>query len=190
MWPFAVTSDPRNVPEPDYVWGRYPYGNRVALEVVASGLRGAQALAAYQQRSAAQMPDLATLLARAQRKLLLRDAQCDVKIGDYVWDNFRERHLFLAYAHVRAEAIGELARRLLAAVQPVLGGHADAAWRRLNTAIDAMPDMDVMEEPIEPAVAQGLGLKFYEPDMRFRWFDQRWTFVEYIRHYLDYDTSW
>ena len=107
-----------------------------------------------------------------------------------MWDNFRERHLFLAYAHVRAEAIGELARRLLTAVQPVLGGHADAAWRRLNTAIDAMPDMDVMEEPIEPAVAQGLGLKFYEPDMRFRWFDQRWTFVEYIRHYLDYDTSW
>ena len=42
MWPFAVTSDPRNVPEPDYVWGLYPYGNRVALEVVASGLRGAQ----------------------------------------------------------------------------------------------------------------------------------------------------
>ena len=190
MWPFAVTSDPRNVPEPAYVWGRYPYGNRVALEVAASGLRGAQALAAYQQQSAAQMPDLAALLARAEHKLWRRDAQCDVKIGDYVWSNFRERHLFLAYAHVRAEAIGELAQRLWRAVQPLLGGDADAAWRRLNAAIDAMPDMDTMEEPIDPLVAQELGLKFYQPDMRFRWFDQRWTFAEYITRYIDYDTSW
>jgi hypothetical protein len=26
--------------------------------------------------------------------------------------------------------------------------------------------------------------------MRFRWFDQRWTFAEYITRYIDYDTSW
>lgn len=31
---------------------------------------------------------------------------------------------------------------------------------------------------------------FYQPDMRFRWFDQRWTFAEYITRYIDYDTSW
>ena len=75
-------------------------------------------------------------------------------------------------------------------MQPLLGGDADAAWRRLNAAIDAMPDMDTMEEPIDPLVAQELGLKFYQPDMRFRWFDQRWTFAEYITRYIDYDTSW
>ena len=38
MWPFAVTSDPRNA---RVMSGALPYGNRVALEAVASGLRGA-----------------------------------------------------------------------------------------------------------------------------------------------------
>ena len=52
-----------------------------------------------------------------------------------------------------------------------------------------MPDMDTMEEPIDPLVAQGLGLKFYQPDMRFRWFDQRWTLPS-TSPAIDYDTSW
>ncbi|NMG72307.1 WcbI family polysaccharide biosynthesis putative acetyltransferase [Parazoarcus communis] len=190
MWPFSTVGDPRNVAEPAYVWGRYPYGNRLALEVVTRGLKGPSALEAYMQLSAKCMPDLKALLERAQRKLENRDTHCDVKIADYVWTNFRERHLFLTYGHVRAEAIGELAMRTLSAIQPYMRGDAKMARARLGTALAAMPDMDVIEEPIEPAVAEGLGLKFYRPDMRFRWHTQQWTFAEYMRRYLDYDTSW
>ncbi len=190
MWPFAAIGNPRNVAEPGYAWGRYPYGNRLAQEIVARGLKGPSALEAYLQLSAQRMPDLSALLERSRRKLEDRDAHCDVKIGDYVWANFRERHLFLTYAHVRAEAIGELAMRTLSAIQPFMRGDAEMARSRLATALSAMPDMDVIEEPIEPAVAEGLGLKFYRPDMRFRWHTQQWTFTEYMSRYLDHDTNW
>lgn len=190
MWPFAAVGNPRNAPEPGYAWGRFPYGNRLAQEVVAQGLSGAAALEAYLRLSAEQMPDLPALLERARVKLEARDAHCDVKIADYVWGNFRERHLFLSYAHVRAEAIGALGLRLLAAIQPLLGGDAEAARQRLEAALAVMPDMDTMEDPIDPAVAAGLGLKFYKPGMRFRWFSQHWTFTEYMARYLDHDTTW
>ena len=102
------------------------------------------------------MPDLSALPARAERKLWHRDAQCDVKIGDHVWSNFRERHLFLAYAPCPRRGGGELAQRR-GAPQPLLAVMPIAAWRRLNAAIDAMPDMDTMEEPIDPLVALGWG---------------------------------
>lgn len=190
MWPFASVGDPRNVPEPGYVWGRYPYGNRLALEVLARGLSGPAALDAYHRLSAERWTNPGAVLERARRKLQERDAHCDIKIADYVWANFRERHLFLSYAHVRAEAMGELAQRLFDAVQPLLGGDAGAARQRLQAAIDVLPDMDNLEDPIEPAVAEGLGLKFCEPGMRFRWYTQHWTFDEYMARYLAYDRSW
>jgi len=190
MWPFAAIGDPRNVPEPGHVWGRYPYGNRLVLAVVDQGLTGPAALAAYQRLAAEQMPNFAATLERTKIKLEKRDAHCDVKIADYVWANFRERHLFLSYAHVRAEAIGELALRLHAAIQPVLGSDAASGRQRLRTALAMLPDMDQLEEPIDPTVAAGLGLKFYRPEMRFRWYGQHWTFSEYLSRYLAYDTGW
>lgn len=191
MWPFAAIGNPRNVAEPGYVWGRYPYGNRLANEVVARGLQGASALEAYMQLSAERLPHMPTVLERAKRKLEKRDTHCDVKIADYVWARFREKHLFLSYAHVRPELVGELALRLLIAMQPFLvelDGQLPRA--RLLTAIEKLPDMDVMEEPIEQSVAQELGLGFYEPEMRFRWYTQQWTFSEYMTNYLDNNLSW
>ncbi len=190
LWPFAAIGDPRNVPEPDYVWGRFPYGNRLALEVLASGLTGPAALAAYIKRSAACMPNPQETLKTVRDKLERRDANCDVKIADYVWANFRERHMFLGYAHVRADAIGELAARLYDAMHPLIGGDGDAARQRLWAAASMLPDMDSLEEPIDPVVARGLGLKFYEPGMRFRWYNQYWTFEEYMTRYLAYDVDW
>lgn len=190
LWPFAMVGDPRNVPEPGYVWGRYPYGNRVALEVVASGLTGPAALAAYARRAAECMPDPQATLDKARRKLERRDAHCDVKIADYVWANFRDRHMFMSYAHVRGYAITELAARLYDAIHPLIGGDAEPARQRLRAAAATLPDMDGLEEPIDPMVARLLGLTFYKPDMRFRWFDQTWTFEEYMSRYLAYDTSW
>lgn len=190
LWPFAAIGDPRNVPEPGYVWGRYPYGNRLALEVLASGLTGPAALAAYRKRSSECMPDPQETLEKVRIKLENRDSHCDVKIADYVWANFRERHMFLAYGHVRAYAIGELAARLYEAMHPLIGGDGDAARQRLRAAASTLPDMDSLEEPIDPLVAQGLGLTFYKPDMRFRWYNQHWTFEEYMTRYLAYDASW
>lgn len=190
MWPFACVGDPRNQAEPGYVWGRYPYGNSVAMKIAAQGLKGEEALAAYKRLSRQRMPDFRKTLEKAKTKLETRDAHCDIKIADYVWANFRERHLFLSWAHVRKEAIGVLAERIHDAIQPHLGGEPETARQQLLVALAQMADMDVMEEPIDPAVAAGLGLKFCQPDKRFRWYTQHWTFDEYMTRYLDYDTSW
>lgn len=192
LWPFAAIGDPRNTPEPGYVWGRYPYGNRLALEVLASGLTGTAALAAYQKRSAERLPPAAATLEKARRKLDARDTHCDVKIADYVWANLRDTPLFLTYAHVRTEAIVELATRLYTAMHPLTGSNGDAgpALDRLHAAAVTLPPMGPLEEPIDPMVAQALGLSYGGPGTRYRWYDQLWTFEDYMLRYLTYDKSW
>lgn len=190
LWPFASIYDARNVPEPDYVWGRYPYGNRLALEILDQGLSGDAAFAEYKKRSLEQMPDSYSLLKRTKNKLDKRDAHCDIKIADYVWKNFRESHLFLTYAHTRSEAIGVLALRLYDALHPMIGGNASEARHRLQTELQILPDMGGLEEPIDPVLIRHLGLKFHSPEMRFRWYSQYWTFDEYMTRYLAYDTQW
>lgn len=190
MWPFARTGDTRNKPEPGYVWGRYPYGNSVAMRVAARGLKRQEALEAYKRLSKQRMPDFRKVLKKAKIKLETRDAHCNIKIADYVWENFRERHIFLSWGHVRKEAIGVLAERIHDMIQPLLGGEAESTRQQLLAAIEQIPDMDTLEEPIDPAVAAGLGLKFCPPDKRFRWYEQYWTFEEYMTRYLDYDTNW
>ncbi len=190
MWPFASTGDPRNKPEPGYVWGRYPYANKVAMKIAARGLKGEEALDAYKRLSRKHMPNFRKVLKKAKNELKTRDAHCDIKIADYVWANFRKRHLFLSWGHIRKEAIGVLAERIHDAIQPHLGGDPETTRQRLLAALAQMSDMDTMEEPIDPVVADGLGLKFCQPDKRFRWYEQSWTFDEYMTRYLDYDTSW
>ena len=90
--------------------GRYPHGNRWRWKRRAAACAAHRRWPPYQQQSAAQMPDLSALLARAERQVVARDAQCDVKIGDYV-EHFPRAPSFLAYAHVPRRRIGELAQR-------------------------------------------------------------------------------
>lgn len=188
LWPFASLGDPRNTPEPGYVWGRYPHGNRLALEVLARGLSGPAALDAYHRLSAERRPDPASALLKARAKLVRRDDRCDIKIADYVWANFQDCAIFQAYAHVRTEAVGELVRRLATAMEGQLSCTADSG--ALADALADTPDMTTVEEPIEPAVAAELGLRFYSPGMRFRWYTHSWTFDDYMSRYLSFDCSW
>jgi hypothetical protein len=44
--------------------------------------------------------------------------------------------------------------------------------------------------PIHPIVARALGLEFWRADQTYRWYNQNWTFYEYIERYMAYDTNW
>ncbi|AEO47345.1 hypothetical protein [Rhodospirillum rubrum] len=50
--------------------------------------------------------------------------------------------------------------------------------------------MGPLQVPIHPYVAEAAGLAFWHPEMRYRWYDNLWTFEEYITRYLAYDRSW
>lgn len=187
-WPFECP-EPRGHPEPGYFWKRFPFGDMIGLEIAGTGLFGPAAVAAYLDVSEAKMPDLRVRLQRDLERMRRQDERCDVRMADFLESRFREEHLFWVNGHVSSSGVAELARRIAAAARPVLGGSETGFEARLP-AISAIGGMGGLQHPIHPLVADALGLRFWYPGMKFRWYDREWTFYEYIERYIAYDTSW
>lgn len=188
-WPFECIEPPRGAPEAAYPWTRYPLGDMIGLEVARMGLRGPLAVAAYLDLSAQRMPNLHVRLERDFARMGHHDAQCDVRLADYVEANYRREHLFWTNGHVSRAGVVELARRVADAARPVLGGSAERARQCFDAAAD-FDGMGGLQLPIHPLVASTLELAWCELDQLWRWYDQRWNYFEYIERYISYDTDW
>jgi hypothetical protein len=188
FWPFECP-EPRGLPEPDYPWGRYPLGDIIGLQIAKTGLTDELAVAAYLDLSMQKMPNMQARLQRDIDRIHQYDAQCDVKLADYVESTFRNEYLFWTSGHVSETAVAELARRVATAVRPILGGSAERMEICLTAAM-GFGGMGENQTPIHPMVAEALGLNFWQPDMTYRCYSQHWTFFEYIQRYIAYDTSW
>lgn len=186
FWPFSVPEPAaRRIVEPDFPYGRFPFGgDRIGLAVARAGLAGAAAFDAYLRLSDQEMPDLRRRLDRDLAAVDRRDRASDVTIGDYVRDHFRTRHLFWWTGHVALDVLGALAARLAHAAAPVLGTVTPAGLQRLDATLATLPPMGNLQLPIDPRVAAALELAFCEPDMRFDWAGERWTFRDYMIRYI------
>jgi hypothetical protein len=189
MWPF-MAPEPMPLCDAKHVFGRYPEGDRIGLEVRASGLCGDAAVDAYLARSAALMPDLDRRFEADLGHMDRRDRASDLAIGDYVRDNFRTQHLFWNFGHISAQGMGELACRLWHAAAAELGGDSSTTPQQLRATADMLGGMGSIQQPIHPLVAEHFELHMHSPDLRYRWFDQRWTFREYMARYIALDTNW
>lgn len=188
LWPFECP-EPRKPHDPAYLWGRYPHGDIIGLEIARTGLRGPLAVAAYLDLSARKMPDLQRRLERDLDRMRADDRRCDVRLGDYVEATFLREQLFWTFGHVSQAGMAEMARRVATVARPILGGNDERATACLATA-KGPEVMEAMQLPIHPLVAERLGLAYGTPDQVYRWYSQDWTFFEYIERYIAYDTDW
>jgi hypothetical protein len=189
LWPFRV-AEPSPLCDPLYVFGRYSEGDRVALKVRTSGMRGEAAVDAYIARSSESMPNLDRRFDVDMNFMETRDRICDVAVCDYVRDNFRSQHLFWNFGHISAQGIAELAARVWRAAASDVGGDPATATAKIREAAEVLGGMGPIQQPIHPRVAEHFGLQFHSHDMRYRWFDQRWTFREYMARYIGLDANW
>ncbi|WP_332826445.1 WcbI family polysaccharide biosynthesis putative acetyltransferase [Ramlibacter sp.] len=185
LWPFECP-DPRGVPDAAFPYTRYPLGDMIALEIARHGLRGALAVGAYLDLSARKMPNLQVRLQRDLERMRRYDTQVDVPLFDHVEANFRREHLFWTNGHVSRPAVAELARRVMEAARPVLGGSADRTAACL-AAVDDFEGMGSHQHPVHPMAAEAYGLEWWAPDRTWQWYDQQWTYFEYIERYIGYE---
>ncbi|HEY0798497.1 MAG TPA: WcbI family polysaccharide biosynthesis putative acetyltransferase [Candidatus Baltobacteraceae bacterium] len=189
LWPFA-TLDERNVPEPRFPWGRYPFGDLVAIEVAQLGLPPRESFERYMERSRAQMPDLAQLVARNRSILEARDAGCEVKMADFVFSNLTSTEQFWAFGHLTSVVFAELISQLLARSVHVLGDMDALVAAQLEAVFARFPAQGETQLPIHPMVVEEIGLSFCEANRLYRWFDHFWTFEEYMTRYIQLDATW
>ncbi|MGO9744376.1 MAG: WcbI family polysaccharide biosynthesis putative acetyltransferase [Roseiarcus sp.] len=184
LWPFNFM-DPRNVSEPpDFPFGRFPYGDRIVVELLREGSSGDDLWREYQTRSVAKMPNLDRLLEVEAKRLEARDADSDFKIACYVLNNFRSQQLFWTLNHPSGLLLGKQFGDLLSATFATLGVAKDGAEMAAKMFATYEP-FGAHHVPIHPEAAKRLGLTWYVEGIKFKYLDGRsFTFEETMRNYI------
>ncbi len=189
LWPFTG-GDARIRKEPMYQIGRYPWSDVVGAELGANpqfrNLSDAELLKLYFQHTTKKMPDLDRRLAIDVMRWRERDAACDVKLADYLLENFRKIQLFYTFARPSPHCSGMILKQLLA--------ESLADTNQLTTAVTELDHLlrffvgyDMEECPIHPAVAEHFGLEWYKAEAGHRHHAHRLSFNEYMVRYLRFD---
>lgn len=179
LWPFAG-EDPRRAADPE----RYPWPDAVAAELAGSSLSDDALFDRYMRMTEERMPDLSERLEAAVAQWKALDAVADVPLAPWVEAHIRTTGLFHAPTRVTAPATTYLMKQLLArtAILPPHLMHAAPAEVDLLLRYHAGQDVETV--PIHPKVARGLDLTFHDPNGTWRWHRHRWTFRQYMLHYI------
>jgi hypothetical protein len=179
LWPFAG-NDPRIAADPF----RYPWPDSVAAVLANENLPDDELFARYMQVTTERMPDLNRRLRMDIARWKASDALADVPLADWVERTFRSVNLFHTSGHISAPATGHLMKGLLSRTEIL----SPSLLRAANTEVDILlryhAGQDFESVPVHPMVAERLNLRFYDPASTYRWHGHRWTFKQYILHYI------
>jgi hypothetical protein len=178
LWPFAG-HDPRIAADPY----RYPWPDLVAAALSAEKLSDDALFRRYVEITTERMPDLDRRLRLDVGRWQALDALCDIQAANWIEQNFREQKLFHTVGHLSAAPSGFLLRQLLERTEIVPRADLIRLRGEIDTVLRCHDGQDFESVPIHPLVAERLGLKFYDPDARYRWHAHEWTFREYILRY-------
>jgi hypothetical protein len=191
LFPFAFL-DPRNKPAPpEHPYGPFPIGDRIGYAVSQEGIRGDKAVAEYYRRSMDSLAMLPRHLEIERDRIRRLDENSDIKISDYVLDQFPIKPIFHHWQHPTGEALGILGDRLFRGADLLRRHVCTIDYRGL---VDPMirGELDPFsgdELPVHPTVAIGLGLRWWKADMTYcvrSPLAAKANFDQFIRAYLDW----
>lgn len=180
LWPLNFI-DPRNKPEPpDFPFGRYPYGDRVVVELLNEGQKGEALWEAYQQRSIDRLPNLERLQTLEAARLAERDLKSDTPMAPIVLEQFALQRLFWTPNHPTGFLLGFLFGSLACAL---LGEDEGRRSQCLEYFMRWQP-WSGATLPIHPEVARRLGLRWHKPEDEVPYNGRTLSFSEYMRSYI------
>lgn len=191
LWPFNCV-DPRNRHDPpDFPWGAWPYGDRVALQVAKDGMRGSAAVAAYIEQGSTIIPDPERMLDMEIARSRKRDQNVDLSMTDYILRHFREERLFATYNHASNILIWEMFLRLMGDTVltevPVEKTELDHCKIAFTAPELVWPNFDNFQMPVHPGVAAAYGLNWVNETTTYRYYNQgTYTFADFMIKYIEY----
>lgn len=187
LWPFSCPN-PFNEPQrPQFPWGQFPYGDRVILECIKKGWEPNEILEYYLTGWDEYKLDMRRLLEIERTRLQSRDEHCDVKMSEWVFDNFRSQRLFWTINHPTPLALRVLMERLLdasGAAAPQLKDADTATTLRMHFPFRGPLGAAVI--PIHRQAAAELELAWYDENERYPVFARTYSYVDYYREMIEY----
>jgi hypothetical protein len=179
LWPFAG-NDPRLATDPM----RYPWPDSIAAVLANEALSDDAMFARYLDLTTERMPDLERRVRMDIARWKASDSIADVQLAEWVERNFRTVNLFHTSGHIAAQAVSYLMKQLIGRTAILSPSLARAASAETDLLLRHHTGQDFECVPIHPTVAQRLHLRFFDPDATYRWHSHRWTFRQYILHYI------
>lgn len=179
LWPMYVV-DPRNRPEKDHPWGRYPYGDRLVLKLLQDGVPPADVPKRYVETDLNRIVDLGRFAEMAFAELRFNDRQSDVAIAPFIEGTFRQRKLFGTINHPTTLILARLGHEVRAAIM----GRSVAA--DAPGPADAAEVLGSEETPLHPQIISHFRLAWTSPGERWRYRSEFLTLEEYLRAYAEF----
>lgn len=187
LWPLQG-KEPRNQPEPEFPFGRYPYGDRLLNKILTQGLTGDAALDAYQATSLAGMINITRFAAIEAERIAALDKECALPFGAWVLARFRQHRLFWTYNHPTAQLLRPLAEAVTDELARKLDLTADCADGIAGLFADGWEPADWLKVAIHPQAAEALEIEWYRQDLNYSHYRHRdvdWH--QYWRHQIAFD---
>lgn len=177
LWPtYAV--DPRNVPEKDFPWGRYPYGDRLVMKLLQEGVSLDDLPKRYVDTDLNRIVNLDRFAEMSLAELRFNDQQSDVAITPFIESTFRRRKLFGTVNHPTFLILNRIYRGVVGALM----GTAALDQADVPPA-DAAEVLGSEETPLHPQIIAHFKLTWATPGMRWRYRSAFLTLAEYLRAY-------
>lgn len=179
LWPTYVV-DPRNQPEPDHPWGRYPYGDRLVLRLLEEGVPATDIAQRYRETDLNTIVNLDRFAKMAFAELRHNDRQSDVAVTPAIESNLATGKLFGTVNHPTyriLRVIGDgVARQLL-----------DDQVELPPAPANANDVLGHEEVPLHPQVISHFGLTWARPDLRWRYRSRFLNLDDYLRAYAAWE---
>jgi tetratricopeptide (TPR) repeat protein len=176
LWPtYAV--DPRNLPEPGFPWGRYPYGDRLVMKLLAAGVPPEDVPKRYSETDLNTIVNLERFTEMSLAAMRFNDKQSDIVIAPFIERTFRKRKLFGAVNHPTQLILTQLYHGLVAALleEPLASEHPIPA--------NASDTLGTEEIPLHPQIISHHQLEWAQPGMKWRYHSEFLDLPEYIHAY-------
>ncbi|MBL9207581.1 MAG: hypothetical protein JNN01_21040 [Opitutaceae bacterium] len=176
LWPtYAV--DPRNLPEKDFPWGRYPYGDRLVMRLLDEGVPLSDLFKRYVETDLNSIVNLDRFSKMALAELQFNDQQSDIAVAPFIESHFRTRKLFGTVNHPTYLMLRVIYQGVVAALVQ-RGGTGEAFSPPSQVAL-----LGAEETPLHPQIISHFKLTWATPGMRWLYRSSLMTLEEYLPAY-------
>jgi hypothetical protein len=183
LWPL-LASDPRSKAEPGrYGDARYPQGDRLAMSLATANMPDDVVYLAYDMAVENEPLDLDAAFAREIRHMRREEAAADIRMANFIQYHLSTDRLFLTPYLPGPRLILEVMTGILDLPEVHMIASAAAVRRELNALLQGFVPWDV-ELPVHARVARHFDLRWWTPDMTYRWFNNHRTLRQYILDYI------
>lgn len=182
LWP-THAQDSRNVWEERCPFGRYPYGDRVLLDLIGQKLPTEEIVERYLEMPVAENMQVGRLYEMWSALLDEIDAESDIILGNFIRERFSHERIFWTINHPTETVIRKIVNEIFNYLNfpEVWRAELDDAFRHVNIGVDQL------HTPIHPSIIDYFGLKWAYGPIRYRHYnDGTFTLQEWIKRYVEF----